>query len=337
MPLVIENEETAIDALRRALDGQLTIEEVGVVDFRGWPTVSIHLPGTPIDSSITPSMMEAFIELQRSIYRAHMLVTADNADLRALSKAERETLEFRVRVSEGSSDYAAELAEAVEKIGVEALAKMPPELILAAVLGVALILGGTLCYKAWLSARIEQRKLEVDDADKQRWLEAQKAALDAGIAHNQILARAIERVPVLADVEAFTESARASLAKSIGDEGGGTYNGLHIEPELASEISTQKRQQGETVHLAGLYRVDRLDTNAPDGFRVTLSDVRSGENVTAMLQDALLSEDHKAVIQSAEWNKVPFFAEITARKVRNRLVDATVILARKREDVEAGE
>jgi hypothetical protein len=101
--IVIESENQAWDLLRQVLDGEFPTEHGEVVEFRGWTGLSVHLPNTPISASITPSIMEAFIDVQKTIYRTYTLVSADTADLRTLSKAERDALEFRVVVSRAAA------------------------------------------------------------------------------------------------------------------------------------------------------------------------------------------------------------------------------------------
>ena len=336
MTIVVETEEQAWDLLRQILDGERDVTHADVVEFGAWVSLKIHLPGTPVHSSITPSMMEGFIDIQRTIYRAYTLVASDTADLRTLSKTERDALEFRVVVSEGSSDYLAALMEAIGKIGVEALSKMTPEQMLIAILAIALIIGGSYAWKQWLSHRLamrqaeatsEERKLQVQE--QSNLLTAQGLIAQAGVDHAQILARALERSPVAADVEAFAESSRSSLIRAIGEEGGGDINGVGVTREAAFEVTRQTRQAGEPIQVSGNFRVIRIDANTADGFRVTLSNVETGEEISAMLQDVFLSREHREIITEAEWGKTPFYAEVTARKVRDRLVDATVVVARR--------
>lgn len=151
----------------------------------------------------------------------------------------------------------------------------------------------------------------------------------------KILANAIARQPILSDVDALTEQARNQIVRSVGDEGGGTIHGTEVSRELASEITAQRRRQGEDVHLAGMFTVKKNDTTYTDGFRVTLIDVSSGEEITAFLQDVMISEQHRKVIQEAEWKRTPFYAEIAARKIGTRLVDALIVNALE-EPAEAG-
>ena len=82
----IESEDEAWEYLRRALAGDLPDDLVPAVAFKGWPHVSVYLPDTPIEASISPQMMRALVELQDSIYRAHSAVASGKPTAR-LSQA----------------------------------------------------------------------------------------------------------------------------------------------------------------------------------------------------------------------------------------------------------
>lgn len=323
----IDSEEQAWELLQEALEGRLDLREAPTFNFDKWPIIDIHLPATPVESSISPTMMEAFIELQKSINRAYTLTSADTGDLRYLTNAERERLEIRVVVTKGSSEYAAKLADALEKIGLEAVGKMDPHNLMITIIGVALVVGGVIVFRSWMAHKTEVRKAEIDSVEKAKFLDAQIATLTQGTENMKILAQAYERSPLLADIDAATEPARAQMVKSVGDEGGGRLYGTDLGTELASEITAQRRRAGEQIRLAGNYRVVRVDTTSPDGFRVTLADDQNNREITATMQDALLSEQHKKAIRDAEWAKRPVYVELTARELRNRLVDAVVLNA----------
>jgi hypothetical protein len=273
-------------------------------------------------------MMEAFIELQRTIYRAHTFLASDTGDLRTLSHIEKDQFEFHVKVEPGSSEYTIDLTEIIKSLGVDVIGKMSGTELVITVLGLALIIGGSVAWKAWLKTKTEQRKIEVDDDQTKQWLGNYQAQLTHDTKRIETLVKAIERQPVLGEVEASVDAARTELVKAIGEENGGTIMGVDLAPEIASEITSQKRQQGTDIRMAGVYRVAKVDTTVSDGFRVTLTDIKNNEEVSAALIDALISAEHRATIQDAEWKKLPIFVEIKARKLRKRIVDAVVINAR---------
>jgi hypothetical protein len=323
----IKTEAEAWDMIEKVLAGGVSFPESPQFDFQGWPLLDVYLPSTPIQGSISPTMMAAFIELQKSINRTYLLVASNTADLRALSAGERERLEIRVKVEKGSSDYSIDLTKIFESIGAEAFGKMDSAHIAITVLGVALVIGGVVAFKSWLDSKAELRKVDADAEGQAALIELQKETLKAGTAHMRILADAIKQQPLLDDVEAATEPARAQLVKSLGEEGGGRAFGVSLSADAAREIGSQRRQQSETVKLAGNYRVIKVDTSSPDGFRVTLGDDTNGTEITATMQDALVSEAHKTAIQRAEWQKRPVYVELSAKKLRNRIVDALVLQA----------
>jgi len=321
----VRNEDEAFALLQRALAGTIPEDSPGLIDFAGWPVIEVHLPRTPVSGSITPTMMEAFIELQTAIYRAHSLLSFGSADLRGLSKSDKDRLEFRVKVNEGSSDYIAQLAKPLESIGGEVVNRMTSADLLIAVLGVALLVAGTVAFKAWLTSRTEQRKAELEKDEKRAWLETQKEQLAHDTERYRMLVSAIARQPLLADVDAVTEPARDQLIRAVGEERGGTVQGVRLAPDFVSEIGSRKRQYGTQTAFSGVYRVARVDTTVPDGFRVTLTDIESGDEINASLQDALISEEYRAVIREAEWDKRPIRVRLQARLLRNKFVDAVVL------------
>src|ERR1700759_3067002 len=97
----IANEEEAIVLLQKALNGEIPDDILPVVDFAGWPNLEVYLPKTPVDRSISPAMMAAFLEYQAAITRSRALITTDSGDVRNLTKPERDGVEIRVEVGGG--------------------------------------------------------------------------------------------------------------------------------------------------------------------------------------------------------------------------------------------
>lgn len=323
----ITSEEEAWRLLEQFVKGEVELGDAPQFEFKGWPEIEVYLPATPIKGSISPTMMTAFIELQKAIHRSYQLVSSNSADLRTLTTHEREQLEIRVKVGEGSSEYDIDIGAIIQRIGLEAVAKMDGTTIALTILGVAVIIGSTTAFSSWLGHKAEVRKAELDADEKKASLTFQTALVDSTAANMKILAAAIQKQPLLDDVEGVTEPARTQLIKSLGEEGGGKAFGVKLDAREAQEIAYQKRQQSETVRLAGNYRVIKVDTSVPDGFRVTLGDEANDREIVASMQDALISEDHKKAIREAEWSKRSVYVEMTAKKLRHRIVDAVVLSA----------
>jgi len=141
----------------------------------------------------------------------------------------------------------------------------------------------------------------------------------------ELLTRALESRPVLKQIEQSVNQAREEIVRAVADERGGSIQGIALPQEVAAEITSVSRTQSSEAKLAGQYKVARVDTTVPDGFRVTLEDVNTGDLITASLFGALISAEHRRILQDAEWKKKPLFVEMVGRKLRGRIVDAKIV------------
>lgn len=294
-----------------------------------WPTIDIHLPNTPAEGSISPTMMAAFLELQKTIYRTHSLLSSGTSNLRTLSRIEREELEFTVKVKKGSSGYSIDLNEIISKLGNEVVSKMSGTELVITVIALALILGGHQAYRAYLNQKTEQKKIESEDSGTKQLLENHQAQLAHDTKRYEMLTSALVSKPILREIEAETNRSRDEILKAVAEEGGGQVMGVDLPKDFANEISSTTRRQSKDVNLAGKYRIAKVDTTIADGFRVTLEDTETGEEITASLLDAMVSSAHRTALQKAEWSKVPVFVEMKARRLRGRIIDAVVIGVRE--------
>jgi serine/threonine protein phosphatase PrpC len=270
-------------------------------------------------------MMEAFLELQKSIYRTHTLLSSGTENLRHLSRYEREQFEFRVKVEKGSSDYKIDLTDIVSKLGNDIVSKMDGTQLVVTVLGLALIVAGTVMFRAYLNQKTEAKKLTVDDDKTQSLLANYQAQLGHDTERFKLLTTTIQQHPVLKQIEQSTNQSRDQILRAVADEDGGSVMGVELSKEVANEISSTIRQQSAEVSISGKYRVAKVDTTIADGFRVTFEDLKTDELINASLLDVLISAKHKETIRNAEWAKLPVQVEMTARRLRGNLVDAKVV------------
>jgi hypothetical protein len=330
----IENEDDAWKAFEDAINSKFADDARPTFVWAGWPNIEVYLPNTPIEGSISTSMMEAFVELQRSIYKTHLLL-APGRRRRRLSQVERDAFEFRVKVEKGSSDYSINLQEIVAKLGKDVIAQMTGQQLVITVLGLALIFAGSVAWKAWLKYKIDQRKVVSDDEKTTKLLDNYQAQLEHDTNRYAMLTKAIETRPQLKQIEYHADAARGEIVKAIADDDGGRVMGVDLDRQVATEISSVPRQHSTEATVAGQYRVAKVDTTAPDGFKVTLEDLKSGEQITASLFDAIISAQHKEIIKSAEWDKRPIFVEMSGRRLRGKILDAKVVSVRRGETAKA--
>ncbi|XPL50550.1 hypothetical protein ACMFY2_12045 [Enterobacter cloacae subsp. cloacae] len=67
-------------------------------EFEGWPNFKVKLVGEQFQSTITPTVMKAFLELQAGIYRAFATATYGSPNAAKLTKEERQMLEMVIEV-----------------------------------------------------------------------------------------------------------------------------------------------------------------------------------------------------------------------------------------------
>lgn len=333
--LKITSEDEAWEYLQRALEGDLPDNIVRTVDFEGWPRIDIYLPNTPVQSSLSPTMMAALIDLQKSLYRVHATVTAGDRSAR-LTKAEKERLEFRVKVEGGSSKLAIDLTEIARSWGVAALGRMTPEQTMIAILAAIVAIAGVTGLAMFLKYKTDTRKAELEQRGQEQLFDAFKSLTEQDTERQRMWLEAQRRVPLLAEVRDETNAAKTEILKAIADEGGGRVDGLQIDQDVANDLTTTTRRRADEERRRGLFRVDRVDTTTPDGFRVTVSAVDDDFTITASLMDALISDQHRARIQQAEWSKKPVVLELRLRTSRGRVLEATVVDVQPHQDAAAG-
>lgn len=322
--LTVTSEDEAWAVLESAIKGELPENVLRSVDFDEWPRLDIYLPHTPIDSSLSPSMMEAMIDLQKSIYRSHAAVTTGDKSTR-LSKADRERLEFRVKVEGGSSKLSIDLTEIAHSWGIAALGRLTPEQTMIAILATVLAIAGVSGLALFLKYKTDVRKAELDVKGQQQFFDAFKNLTEQDTARQALWAKAAQQVPLLRDVKEESDRAKDELLKALADEGGGDVNGLYITEDVARDLTAYTRRKPEVQIVRKSFRVDKVDTTTPNGFRVTLSRKAGKEKITAGLLDAMISQTHRDRIQKAEWSKKPVEVELHLRKSRGRIVDATIV------------
>src|SRR5690606_7981801 len=100
--IVVRNDQDALALLEQLIEGaDIKYEQV---TFEDWPRLQLNVKGERYNSTITPELMKAFLELQSAINKSYALARY-SASSRNLRDAEREELKLVVKVSEGSSEF----------------------------------------------------------------------------------------------------------------------------------------------------------------------------------------------------------------------------------------
>ncbi|GAB4374291.1 MAG: hypothetical protein Kow00114_36750 [Kiloniellaceae bacterium] len=320
--IVIKNEEDAWAVLKRALAGEFDNFETVDLRFEGWPRLKIKLDiEGPI---IRPSLMRGIVELQQSVYRSYAIAKYGEPAINRLTKDEKAALEFDVKVSEGSSISEIVGEEAFQEFLTALADKMTPEHIVITLLGGALILAGQSVWKQYLQGRTEERREEASNKKQRDMLEHLQFAQRQETERMKILARAMQASPSLNQIDEEAEESKRDILKSIPEEATAHIAGAELNGEVARELIKNPRRPSEEITFQGDYTILRVDTTAPDGFRVRLQRLGEEETLTAGVRERLLSEAHRQIIREAEWAKAPIRVTISAKRRGDDIVEATI-------------
>lgn len=316
--IVIKNEQQALEILESALNnafGDETIE----LDFKKWPTLTIKLEGKGYESTITPDIAEALVQLQHALNRAYARVAHSTTNARSLTMEEKRDIKFKAKVEKGSSLINVELGDYAEKLTTALAGKMTGQDIVIAVLGTAFIGAGYLSYKAWLKHRAEEKVLSLQTQERVRLSQEETRRLE-------IVTRALQSKPELAHTVEDFDDVRREIVKSVGDADRLEVQGIEITGDDARKVASTPRTKSEDVQLNGHYIIQKIDWQQPDEVRMSLASTDKGLNINATYRTALaMDEDQKNKLQKAEWERKALHMQINATRLRGEITSASIV------------
>ncbi|WP_060507202.1 hypothetical protein [Pseudomonas sp. NBRC 111124] len=323
----IRNEDDAFKVIQEFLDGA---RFKGGVELEGWPKLKVRLVGDKFESSITPSVMKSFIELQNVIYKSYAIAQYDTDDTRRLSKEERDELEIEVKVEEGSSIFEVDFQEVLIKFAEKAGETMPPEMMVVTILGLGVLWAGKTSYAAYLNYRKDVRAAEAKTEEQRDSLSTIEALSKQETARLEVLNRLLVAQPRLEIVSRQVYDARTEMLKGFSTADEATVSGITVSGDIAQELVTNARRKAAEKRLDGFYRIVRVDSSNPDEFKVKIRKHRSTEEFEAIVEDTSLNEEKKEVLQYAEWERTTVFLSINAKILDGAIKQAIVVGVERR-------
>ncbi|EGT3626575.1 MULTISPECIES: hypothetical protein [unclassified Shewanella] len=325
-PITISSEDDAFNLLEAVRNGAIDLEGLEY-KFEGWPKFSIRLQGEAYNSSITPPIMKAFLELQANIYRSYALTRYNSPNVRNLTAAERSELEIIVTVEQGSSLLGVDLQAILEKVSGDLVGKMEPKHLIVTILGIAVVWGGVSSYKSYLDNRVQIRQTESKTEEQKALIENLKFSTEQETERLKIIKEIIAENPKVANVADLADDTRAEMLKRAKDATTVEVQGVKLTGDEADELSKNARRKSEEIRLDGQYRILNVDSSNPDEFKVKLRCLSSGAEFVAKVQDRTLEGRHIEVLKNAEWQRVPVKLQINAKDLDGQIKDAVVINA----------
>lgn len=315
--VIVRNEADAFKVIERALKRELGDRPVEL-KFDNWPIVEIKLEGKGYDSTITPDIAAALVELQHAMNRAYARAVHDSTNARKLTAEERRELQFKAKVEKGSSLIKVDLGEYAEKMALALVDKMGPEHLVATVVGVAIVGGSLLAYKAFLKHRTEDKKIEEDTRRAIELSQEETRRLE-------VFANAQKAYPQLGLAKEDFDVARNEIVRGTGDAKSIEVNSVKLDRESARTIATAKRSESRDVQLNGTYEILRVDWQQEDEVRLKVSNVDTKLEFMASFKDQSIRQEQIGLLKDAEWSRSKVYLSINATELRGEITTATIV------------
>ncbi|MCT9114720.1 hypothetical protein N6G02_01115 [Cupriavidus gilardii] len=316
--VVINSERDAFDLLKKALS-----EELGpdfFVRFQDWPRVQVTLKGPEYHSTITPSLMQGLLDLQQGINRTYAQLVLDQPNAKNLKEADKQELEFKAKVEEGSSVVTVDLSEFAQKLVTEMVGRMDPShVVILGVVG-ATLWAATTMYKHYANAQLKKKEINVD-ADKLVALSKEETA------RLELVTRALTVHPRLSAVEQSASATSMSMLKGISDADVINLNGVSLTQDEVRRVLSTARSTSNEIQINGNYRILSVDTSKDDEFRIKVRFLADGREFIAKFRDDSLDGEHVRALQQAEWGKSEVYLSVNATELRGEVTTATIVSA----------
>lgn len=205
------------------------------IHVQNLPSLEIYLVGDKFNNSITPSIMQGIIELQKSIYRAYMLAKYGDDNLQKLNEHERRILELKVIVNPGSSDVIIKLLETFDNLFglINGMENRQKYIIILTILAMIASGVGWLYFDSYLKHKAEQikaaKEVVIERERTKQLLESQQKIIDVvqlsfatqhdntnqdGVENHEVEQDSIASDDVISKVEADVKSPERSDKKT---------------------------------------------------------------------------------------------------------------------------
>lgn len=158
---IISNENAAWEILEKWLGN----EDVGDVEFSGWPVLSIGIKGEDYSSSLNSSQMAALVNFKKTIARSYSAIAHGAYDARRLQGDEDEQLDFTTSVKKGSSLTDTDLTPLVQAFASAVSAHPTASLMAGIVIALALV------ARPVILKHYENRAKQIDTDERKQLLD----------------------------------------------------------------------------------------------------------------------------------------------------------------------
>lgn len=302
----LSTEVGALDFLGEVLNPdtvvEFTVEDIkDVVSSLSWAKIHLYIEKVSEDSSITPTVMSAYQDIQSSFYQIAAIIEHDIANANKLTSFDKKDLEFCVVVSAGSSDQSTDIAGVIERIAKKAVSKMTHKQILILTIAMASLYAGYNGFALYLDNEKSIRLAETSSQERLETLRAMNFQSAVLASHSENIARAINSIPKGKEIEERARVANSSLVKAASETNGGVQvKGHNLSQDEAKILirnrrrSTTEIQMTKEVRITGVYLDGSMTVRYEDPDDFSAYDIKclDGQRIDSYkkaLTDAMLN------------------------------------------------
>lgn len=304
------------------------VDEAEIFTVGAWATIGVRLP--TYHSEMPSPFLEAYSEVQASIYRIAAFIKYDIADIRVLTNADLEHYQLVVRVSEGSANLDDNVADLINRIAEVAFGKMSGRQAVLTILGLGVLFAGSWGWLAHLDARKEVRLAEIASVER-------RAALESVTLTSRESREQVDRLigVMMADNEASRRAAAAAaeahteMLKAASKVDETEIGGVHITREEAKELRASPRRRSATEIVEQEMRVVDVNTADPASTTIILEDLDTQKQHKVTFSDRVIAAVSREVVISALAERGTALFKIIRRSVEGDVVSVDILSVTK--------
>ncbi|WP_273727463.1 hypothetical protein [Brucella gallinifaecis] len=316
--MLIQDVEQAKSLFFSLIRGDEEYQDLNVSDleFGDWFKLTVYLPSPPKDSAITPPYMEAFLEIQKQIYQLAALSKSGVANAAFISEDERRELDIAVVVHGGSSEFLANIQDALLKSIPQAVSKMSGRQLAAVILGIALLTATYWGTSAFLEMQKEVKLAELKSADHRATIEALSYSNKEQVAvFKEVIQVMKNSGPIGEKAADLSLSSQGSLLKAASKTDNSVINDVRIEQNEAKSLRASPRSRAETYFIIKNVRVVDVNTDDPMSMVVSFKEVEGDEEYKIKFADKLLEVSQREQVFDALGKRDSLWVEMRIKSV----------------------
>ena len=332
--LKIKDDAGALDLLQRLLDDPSF--EPPEIEFENWPRFEMHVKGDRYHSTITPELMTAFLDLQKTINKSFALVRYSDSS-RRLTNEDRDDLKILVEVKDGSSGFFASLEDQASTIAAgvaEGFKNMDSKHKLIAMLAIGTMAIGGFGFHSYVESQKEIRLAELSNIDNEA--ERNERIKTLGLYKDlsgeqtaktvELYTKVLDKIP---QIQTMSDHMAGTYNKFISGTTDAEYidiQGRRVPGAVVDEISNAPRNISVDDRIASVFVIKGVDHSSAEEYKFKLYDVIKKAEIQATLpkDGSFVTDAIIDLIQDAEWGGKVVLFQLRTKTLSGKIVKAEI-------------